>query len=198
MRCRIRLLPMGVPASIRVSAVVVVLAAALALGGLFSGCAGSTGNNPTTSSGGAVTTTSLATTTSTAAETTSTTAAKLAWGATGKWQGISVNAASPQTDPSPQLVGAGNKVVYCMVTITNNSAAAFDYNGLDFILLDTEHLEYDNPGLSSTADIGEGTLAVGDSVSGAVAFEVPQTVTPSGLEWQPQSAAGPLLIWGQP
>jgi hypothetical protein len=181
------------------AAAAVLLAVAVALGGLLGGCAGSAGGSATTSNAGAATSTTFApTTTSTVAETTSTTAAKLAWGDTGKWQGISVTAAGPQTDPSPELVGEGNKVVYCTVNVANNSPDPFDYNGLDFMLFDSAHQEYDSYGLTSMPDFGEGTLAPGESLSGAVAFELPQSATPSGLEWQPQSMTAPQLIWGQP
>ena len=181
-----------------IAAAAVTLALAVASGGQLTGCATSTGAS-TTSSGDVTTSTTLApATTSTAGETTSTTAARLTWGDTGKWQGVSVTAASPQNDPSPGLVDAGNKVVYCVVSLVNNSPDPFDYNGLDFILSDTGHQEYDNYGLGSVPDIGEGTLAPGESVSGAVAFELPQAAVPAGLKWQPRAAAEPQLIWGEP
>ena len=180
-------------------AAIFMLALAMALGGLLAGCAGSTGGGATSSTGAVSTTTTPApSTTTTVAETTTTSLTKLAWSDTGKWQGISVTAAAPQVDPSPELVGAGNKVVYCMVTLTNNGTDPFDYNGLDFILLDTDQQEYDNYGVSSMPDVGEGTLAGGESVSGAVAFEVPQSATPGAVEWQPHSADTPQLAWGQP
>ena len=197
MRSRKELLPAVASTTVVIAAAVATLALAVALGALFGGCAGSAGGT-TTSSAQATTSTLAPATTSTSAETTSTTAAKLTWGQTGKWQGISVTAASPQNDPSPGLVGVGNKVVYCVVTLANTSSDPFDYNGLDFILFDRAHQEYDNYGLGSMPDIGEGTLAPGGSVSGAVAFELPQAAVPSGLGWQPRAAAGPQLIWGQP
>jgi hypothetical protein len=191
-------LPSVVASSTAVIAVAVVtLALAVALGGLLGGCTGSAGGSTTSSAQAPSSTTIAPETTSTVAETTSTTAAKLTWGQTGKWQGISVTAASPQNDPSPGLVGDGNKVVYCVVTLANTSPDPFDYNGLDFILFDREHQEYDNYGLGSVPDVGEGTLAPGESVTGAVAFEVPQAAVPSGLEWQPRAAGEPQLIWGQ-
>jgi hypothetical protein len=174
------------------------LALAIVLGGLLAGCAASTGGGTTTSTGAASTTTIPAPTTTTReAETTTTSLVKLAWGGTGIWQGISITVAAPQTDPSPEMVGAGNKVVFCMVTIANNAADAFDYNGLDFVLLDTAHQEYDNYGLSSMLDLGEGSVAPGASVLGAVAFEVPLTATPSGVEWLPQSLPEAQLAWGE-
>ena len=105
---------------------------------------------------------------------------------------------SPQVDPLPESVDTGDKVVYCEVKVINNSKDPLDYNGLDFTLYDTAHSEYDNTGLTSMPDFGEGTLNPGESVEGAVAFELPQGATPGGLEWQPETADTPLLIWGQP
>lgn len=180
----------------RLLAVVILVTIVMGL----SGCAGSGGGSAATTSGvGATNSTLASVTTSTAAPaTTSTTAAKLAWGATGAWQGISVSATAPLTDPSPESVDPGDKVVYCLVTMVNNSKDAFDYNGLDFTVFDTAHQEYDNFGLTSLLDLGDGTLAPGEKVAGAIAFELPAAATPSGLEWQPETAGAPELVWGQP
>jgi hypothetical protein len=162
-----------------------------------SGCAGSA-SGTTTSAPGTTNTTLAPVTTSTVAEATSTTAARLAWGDTGTWQGASISAAQPQVDSVPESVDPGNKVVYCMIKLLNGSKDPFDYNGLDFTLFDTAHQEYDNFGLTSMPDLGVGTLPPGQSVQGTVAFEMPQSATPSGLEWQPQTADTPQLVWGQP
>jgi Domain of unknown function (DUF4352) len=165
----------------------------------LSGCSGLTGGGATTSSGSGATSTTVAPSTSStvAAATTSTTTAKLAWGDAGNWQGISITAAAPQVDQTPESVDPGDQVVYCMVKVVNNSKDAFDYNGLDFVMFDAAHQKYDNFGLTSMPDFGEGTLAPGESVEGAIAFELPATATPSGLEWQPQTATEPLLVWGE-
>ena len=162
--------------------VALLLAAALAL----SGCSLSGGGTTTTA---APTTTTAAPTTTTEAETTTTAAIELKFGGKGTWQGISVTVESAQLDTTPVLVGAGNKVVYCMVTIMNGSKGAFDYNG---------HQEYDNAGMSSVADIGEGTLAPGETAQGAVAFEIPMNAQVAGMKWQPSTSDAPVLIWGTP
>jgi hypothetical protein len=173
------------------------LVMAVAMLAALCGCAESAGAGTTTSSGAS--TTIAPTTSSTAAEsTTSTTTAKLAWGDTGTWQGISITVAAPQVDPAPESVDPGDQVVYCTVTVVNNSKDAFDYNGLDFLLLDTAHQEYDNFGLTSMPDFGEGTLAPGETIKGAIAFELPASATAGGLEWQPRIASEPQLVWGQP
>jgi hypothetical protein len=173
--------------------VVLLLAAAL----VWSGCSGSAGGATTTIA--AITTSIVAPeTTSTIADTTTTTALMLEWGEKGTWQDISVTVDAPQLDPTPESVDAGNKVVYCMVKIVNNSKDPFDFNGLDFMLFDAAHEEYDNFGLTSKADLAEGTLAPGGTATGAVAFEMPESAAPSGVEWQPQTEAAPVLIWGQP
>lgn len=171
--------------------VALLLAAALAL----SGCSLSGGGTTTTA---APTTTTAAPTTTTEAETTTTAAIELKFGGKGTWQGISVTVESAQLDTTPVLVGAGNKVVYCMVTIMNGSKDAFDYNGLDFSIYDTNHQEYDNAGMSSVADIGEGTLAPGETAQGAVAFEIPMNAQVAGMKWQPSTSDAPVLIWGTP
>jgi hypothetical protein len=175
---------------------VLLLAAALLLAAMLmvGGCALSGGATTTTAA--PTTTTAAPSTTTTEAETTTTTAAKLAFGAKGTWEGISVTATRPEIDYSPTLVGEGNKVVYCTVTIVNNSSEPFDYNGLEFTLFDADHQEYDNAGLASVADLGVGTLAPGESADGAVAFEMPIIAAPTGLEWQPSSSPAPTLIWG--
>lgn len=166
----------------------------------LSGCAGSGGGSAATISGAGFTSSTLApaTTSTVAPVTTPTTAAKLAWGDAGTWQGISVSATAPLVDPSPDSVDPGDKVVYCLVTMINNSKDAFDYNGLDFTLFDTTHQAYDNFGLTSLPDLADGTLAPGEKVAGAIAFELPAAATPSGLQWQPATADAPELIWGQP
>jgi hypothetical protein len=183
MRIRTRLLCPAV--LLGVLTIVAVLAAA---------CAGS---GATTSTSAAATTTSASTTSTTVAATTTTiVAVKSAWGASGTWQDVSLTAAPPQTDPSPELVGDGNKVVYCMVTIKNGSSDPFDYNGLSFTLTDSAGEQYENFGLTSMPDLGEGTLQPGETVEGAVAFEIPQAGTPAGLQWQPDSASAPAVEWG--
>lgn len=162
---------------------------------LLSGC--SLSGDTTTTTVPAPATTMAPITTTTEAQTTTTVAAELSWDGTGAWNGISVTAAAPQTDNDPAFVGEGNKVVYCTVKLTNGSKEQFDYNGLDFVMFDSAHQEYDNAGLTSMPDLGQGSLAPGESVQGAVAFELPLAAAPSGLEWQPESAGTPNLIWGQ-
>jgi hypothetical protein len=183
MRTRARLLCPAV--LLGVLAIVAVLPAA---------CAGS---GATTTTAAAVTSTSAVTTSTTVAETTTTiVAVKSAWNGSGTWQDISLTAAPPQTDPSPELVGDGNKVVYCMVTFKNGSSDPFDYNGLSFTLTDSAGEQHENFGLTSMPDLGEGTLQPGETVGGAVAFEIPNAATAAGLQWQPDSASGPAIEWG--
>ena len=146
----------------RLLAIVAVVAVLVVLGG----CAGSAGGGTSTSSGSSATTTLAPTSSSAAVETTSTTAAKLAWGDAGTWQGISITATTPETDTAPESVDPGDKVVYCMVKVVNNSKDAFDYNGLDFTMFDSTHQTYDNFGLTSILDFGEGTLAPASRCSG--------------------------------
>jgi hypothetical protein len=171
----------------------------LALVGLvtLSGCGGSGSAATTGTSASATSTPAAPATPSTEPQTTTTAAAPMEWGATGTWEGISITAAEPRTDATPESVDAGNKVVYAMVKMVNNSKGAYDYNGLEFTLLDTDHQAYDSFGLTSMPDLGSGTLAPGGSVEGAVAFELPSGATPGGLAWQPSSAPAPQLIWGR-
>jgi hypothetical protein len=184
------------PPRARLLALVVLVAGfTLVVAVVTAGCGGSSG---TTTTSGTTSTTVAPTTSSTEAETTTTTAAKLAWGGTGTWQGIDITVSEPREDSQPESVDPGDKVVYCMVKMVNDSKDPVDYNGLDFIMYDTDHQQYDNFGLTSMPDFGEGTLAPGDSVWKAVAFEMPSAATPSGMEWQPQTADAPQLIWGQP
>ena len=178
-----------VVAVLAVAATAILIVAALTLGGC------SLGGGTTTTA--AVTTTAAPTTTSTAPETTTTAVATatLKFGDKGTWQGISVTATAPEIDTTPVLVNEGNRVVYCMVTIVNNSKEAFDFNGLDFELFDTDQQEYDNAGLTSVADLGEGSVAPGETAEGAVAFEVPMLAKVALLEWLPGGTDTPVFIW---
>jgi hypothetical protein len=160
----------------------------------LAGCSLSGGGTTTTVK--ATTTTAAPPTTTTEAETTTTTATKLKFNDKGTWEGISVTVESPQTDTTPILVGAGNRVVFCMVTVINGSKDAFDYNGLDFTLT-ADGEEYENAGLTSVVDLGVGTLAPGETAQGAVAFEVPLAAKITSMDWQPGTSEAPVLIWGQ-
>lgn len=181
---------MGRPVVAALAAAVLIVAA-LALGGC------SLGGSTTTTV--AVTTTVAPTTTSTEPESTTIpiSTATLRFGDKGTWQGISVTAVAPETDTTPVSVGAGDRVVYCMVTIVNNSKDPLDYNGLDFQLFDADKQEYDNTALPSVADLGEGTVAPGETAEGAVAFELPVAARIDSLEWLPGGVDTPVFVWQQ-
>ena len=174
----------------RLLAVVTSVALAAVLGGCAGSTSGGTVASSTTSASAAPATSSTA-----AAETTSTTAARLAWGETGTWQGISITITAPLTDSAPESVDPGDKVVYCLVTVVNNSKDAFDYNGLDFMLFDAAHQEYDNFGLTSLPDFGEGTLAPARRSRGPSRMNYRWQRHPAA-SMEPQTAAGPQLGLG--
>lgn len=123
---------------------------------------------------------------------------KLAFGETGTWKGIEITVSEPTVDTKAEFVSEGKKVVYCTVVIKNNSDKDFDYNALGFTMFDSEHQSYDAFGMASVPDLSSGTLAPGETVKGAIAYEMPENATPGGIKWQPTIADSTKLVWGNP
>lgn len=176
------------------AAALVAAALSIAAAAALAGC--SLGGSTTTTTV-RVTTTAAPITTTTQPETTTTviSTGTLGFGEKGTWNGITVTVESPEVDPAPALVGEGNRVVLSMVTITNEGKDVFDYNGLDFQLYDADENEYDSAGLSSVADLGQGSLAPGETAQGAVAFELPMLAKVATVDWQPADTQTPVFIW---
>lgn len=85
---------------------------------------------------------------------------------------------------------SGNVFVLVTVKIVNNSSSEFDYNPLDFNAEwstgNITHPEFVTPdGVSDSAQLDDGTLAVGGSVQGQILFQVPKSDHQAKLTWQP-------------
>jgi hypothetical protein len=103
------------------------------------------------------------------------------WGGTVTGPGeVTIMVAAPKVDSQARPAHPGNVVLYCVVEITNGGDAPFDYRPVDFALFVPE-------GVSAGGVLGEdddllitvsqppllaGTLGPGETIWGAVAFEV--------------------------
>jgi hypothetical protein len=101
------------------------------------------------------------------------------WGETATFAGgIRMVAYAPQVDPRAKPLTPGDVVLYCMVDITNGRSQPFLYEQADFALYAKDRTAIGGlaGGLALPSELVllSGTLAPGETVQGAVPFELPE------------------------
>jgi hypothetical protein len=120
-----------------------------------------------------------------------------AWGDAVEVYGLTVTVEAPQEDTEAPLVDEGNKVVYCMVTITNNDGEPYEYNALCFEMLDAESQPYESYASTSQPKLVHGFIQPGRSLKAAVAYELPKAAEAATIIFSPIYASPDQLIWGK-
>jgi hypothetical protein len=119
----------------------------------------------------------------------------LVFGETGVWEGIQVTVSAPTDDPEADTALEDERVVYCSVSMFNTSNQPLEYDGLEFILFDSEDQLYEDFGEPSVPALGVGILEPGDTATGAVAYNVPLQGSFDRVAWQRNFLADPELTW---
>ncbi len=119
----------------------------------------------------------------------------LIFGETGVWEGVQVTVSTPTDDPEADAPLDNERIVYCTVGMVNRSNQSLEYDGLEFMLFDSEGQLYEDFGKSSIPALGVGILEPGDTVTGAVAYNLPTQATVSSVAWQRGFLADPQLTW---
>lgn len=90
---------------------------------------------------------------------------------------------------------SGKEFVKVQVTIKNNSKSDILYNSFDWKVKDSQNVLYDIASATFMIDgsLGSDTLAAGDTVSGFLAFEVPEGDTGLKLQYSPSFWSGKKL-----
>lgn len=104
--------------------------------------------------------------------------------------GVTVTVSAPKRDTAgpgaPIKPGYAFQVV--RVTIRDRGHFSYQYNALDFVLLDAGAHAYPENGFADdnlSQRIDMGTLHPGATVTGQLAFLVPSRLTPAAISWQP-------------
>jgi hypothetical protein len=87
------------------------------------------------------------------------------------------------------------RVVYSTVTMVNTGSEPLEYESLEFLLFDSEDQLYEDFGEASVPTLGVGILEPGDTVTGAVAYNLPVEATVSRVAWQRNFLADAQLTW---
>lgn len=90
---------------------------------------------------------------------------------------------------------SGKEFVKVQVTIKNNSNNDISYNSFDWKIKDSGNVLYDIASATFMIDgsLGSDTLAAGDTISGFLAFEVPDGDTGLKLQYSPSFWSGKKL-----
>ena len=88
------------------------------------------------------------------------------------------------------------KVVYCLVTISNTGSQSYAYNQLYFTMHDTNDFTHDAFGISTKPPLASGDVLPGMSVKGAVAFDMPIDAVPAYVTFQREVFGETVALWG--